>query len=147
MSHIPVNHPLRPLYRAVAAVIGLYVLAFGIVGFVLTRGTDLFARPDVSALGLPTNQAFSLLSIVTGAVILVSVAVGRNIDRIVELGGGIAFLVVGTVMLALLHTDSNVLNFSPITCIVSYVIGTLLLAAGMYGKVAPETAAVEDARG
>lgn len=148
MSHIPVNHPLRPLYRAVSAVVGLYVLLFGIVGFVQTRGTDPFAQPDVSALGLPTNQAFSVLSVVVGAVILVATFIGRNIDRAVYLGGSVVFLLAGTVKLALLHTDLNFLNFSPMTCIMSYLIGTLLLTAGLYGKVAPAgPTAAEDALG
>ena len=69
MAHIPVNHPLRPVYRAVAFVIGLYLLIFGIVGVTRSAGHDFFAsHQDISALGLHTNMAFSLLSVVAGAV-------------------------------------------------------------------------------
>ena len=32
MAHFPVNHPLRPLYRTLAGLVGAYLLVFGIVG-------------------------------------------------------------------------------------------------------------------
>lgn len=146
MSHIPVNHHLRPLYRGLATLTGLYVLVFGIVGLIVTRDTEPFAQTDTTALGLRTNLAFSLLSVVAGVVILASVVIGRNVDRAVYLGCGVLFLLAGTVMLTLLETDSNVLNFSVATCIVSYAIGSFFLAAGLYGKVGTvEQAAAEEA--
>lgn len=135
MSHIPVNHPLRPLYRAAAVLAGLYVLAFGAIGLAVTNGTELFAQGDTEALGLRTNLAFSVLSVVVGATILGATAIGRNVDRAVYLACGLVFLFAGTVMMMLIHTDSNLLNFSIGTCVVSYVIGMVLLAAGLYAKV------------
>lgn len=135
MSHLPVNHHLRPLYRALATVTGLYVLVFGIVGLFVTSGTEPFAQGDTSALGLRTNLAFSVLSVAAGAVIVLAAAVGRNLARAVFLGAGLAFLAVGTLMLLLIHTDSNVLNFSIVTSIVSYIIGMVLFSAGLYAKV------------
>lgn len=135
MSHMPVNHHLRPLFRSLAALVGLYVLAFGIVGLTRTRGEDTFARTDVLALGLRTNPAFAYLSIVVGAVILVSALVGRNIDQVVFYAGSAVFAVVGTAMLGLMQTDANVLNFSVTTVIVSYLIAFVLAVAGLYGRV------------
>jgi Domain of unknown function (DUF4383) len=135
MAHIPVNHHLRPLYRALAALIGLYVLVFGIVGAIQSAGSELFAREDITALGLRTNMAFSILSIVSGVVILAGILLARNVDQQVCYFGGILFLVVPTVMMTLLRTDGNILNFSMTTVIVSYVIGTLLFAAGLYSKI------------
>ena len=38
-SHLPVNHPLRPLYRVLVALIGAGIVVFGIVGYTRTRGT------------------------------------------------------------------------------------------------------------
>lgn len=134
MSHIPVNHPLRPLYRALAAITGLYVLVFGIVGLIATRGTELFAQGDTTALGLRTNLAFSALSVVAGAIVLLAVVIGRNIDRVVYLVASVIFLTAGTVMMMLIDSDSNVLNFSIATCIVSYIIGMVQLSAGLYVK-------------
>ncbi|HWH01116.1 MAG TPA: DUF4383 domain-containing protein [Pilimelia sp.] len=133
--HTPVNHPLRPLYRVLGGLTGLYVLAFGIVGVVQTRGTELFGQPSAYALGLRTNLAFAILSIAAGAILVGAALIGRNVDQRVNFYGGYAFLVMGMLMLALLQTDANILNFSVSTCIVSFVIGLVLLTAGLYGKV------------
>lgn len=141
MAHIPVNHPLRPVYRFIAALTGLYVLIFGIAGLVESSGTGLFERGNTVALGLRTNMAFSILSVVAGAVILAGVVIGRNMDQFINYWGGLLFLVVPSAMLLLLRTDGNILNFSVTTVIVSYIIGVLLFAAGLYGRVGSEEAA------
>ncbi|HYN92475.1 MAG TPA: DUF4383 domain-containing protein [Pilimelia sp.] len=135
MSHTPTNHPLRPLYRVLAGLTGLYVLAFGIVGVIEAAGTDLFGNPSVHALGLRTNMAFAILSVITGVVVLGVTVIGRNMDYLVNQWAGYGFLGVGLIMLALLQTDLNILNFSIATCIVSFVIGLLLLTAALYSKV------------
>jgi hypothetical protein len=134
MSHIPVNHHLRPLYRVLAGLAAVYLVVFGVAGAVRTGGRDFFAHDAVSALGLRTNLAFSVASIVAGALILIAVFVGRNIDALVNTWGGIGFMAAGLVELALLRTDLNVLNFSLATVIVSFVIGVLLFSAGLYGR-------------
>lgn len=134
MSHIPVNHQLRPLYRALAGVVAVYLLVFGVVGVIQTTGSGMFEQGDVSALGLRTNLAFAIASIVAGAAVLVAVFLGRNVDYIVNVWGGVAFMVVGIAMLALLNSDLNVLNFSVATVIVSFVIGMVLFSAGLYGR-------------
>lgn len=135
MSHIPVNHHLRPLYRVVAALTAGWLLVFGAVGLNQTQGTEWFARGDWTALGVPTNRAFAVASLVSGAVVLLAALVGHNVDRLVNLWGGGGFLVAGTVMMALIETEANVLNFSIATSVASYIIGMLLIAAGLYGKV------------
>ena len=135
LTHLPVNHPLRNLYRAVAALVGAGVLLFGIVGFTRTRGTALFAQEHLPwVLGLRTNLAFALLSIVSGAVLLVCAVVGRNLDHVVNFLGGIVFMAVGMLMMSLLRTDANFLGFSMTNCIVSFVLGTIVFAAGLYGR-------------
>jgi hypothetical protein len=137
MSHFPVNHHLRPLYRALAGLAGLYVLVFGVVGVVKTGGYGFFAQHGTpSALGLHSNRAFAILSIVAGAIIVGAAAIGGNIDRWVNLVGGIVFLLSGFAMMVLLQTDLNYLGFTMTTCIVSFVIGLVLLTAGLYGQVA-----------
>jgi hypothetical protein len=140
MSHLPVNHPLRPLYRVLAAASGSYVLAFGVAGLIEAGGTSWFGRGETIALGLRTNLAFALASVVAGGVILFAGLIGRNLDSWVNLLGGVVFLVAGTAMMALINTDLNVLNFAIETVIVSFVIGMVLLAAGLYGRSAPRAA-------
>ena len=138
MAHTPVNHPMRPLYRVLAALAGLYVLLFGIVGVIRTAGDGLFDRSGTYALGLRTNMAFSIISIVAGVIILAATVFGRNIDHRINQWAGYAFGVMGMLMLALLQTDANILNFSVATCIVSFVISLVLLTAGLYSKMGTE---------
>jgi hypothetical protein len=136
MSHFPVNHPLRPFYRVLATFAGLYVLAFGVVGIARGSGSPFFDRGELIVLGLRTNLAFAVASVVAGAVILLAIFVGRNLDYAVNVWGGVVFMVAGTAGLALLETGLNVLNFSMATVIVSFVIGMLLFTAGLYGRSA-----------
>ncbi|MPZ27030.1 MAG: DUF4383 domain-containing protein [Micromonosporaceae bacterium] len=145
MAHLPVNHPGRPFYRVLAAGIGLYILVFGIVGLVRTWDLPFFDRGDNWALGLQTNPAFGLLSIGAGAVLLGGAGYGRNVDHFINLAGSGVFLVAGLVMMTLLHTGANLLNFAIVNCAVSFLIGLALLLAGLYGKTGPpELAAAEE---
>jgi hypothetical protein len=137
MAHFPVNHPLRPLYRTLAGLVGLYVLVFGILGVLETWGEPLFARENTWVLGLRTNLAFSLMSVVFGAIIIVGSFTGGNIGHYMTLTIGVIFLVAGLAMMAVLNTDLNLLNFSMATVIVSLLFGLLFLTTGMYDKVSP----------
>jgi hypothetical protein len=136
MVHLPINHPLQPLYRLLAGLTGAYVLAFGIVGVLRTGGRPFFAQEDLPyVLGLHANRAFAILSIVVGTFLLASVVIGGDVHRWVTLVSGVVFLVAGLIMLVLERTDFNFLGFTPITSIVSFIIGLVLLIAGLYGKV------------
>jgi hypothetical protein len=144
--HIPVNHRLRPFYRVCAGLAGAYVLAFGLVGFAKTSGMDFFAQEGLpEALGLKTNRAFAVLSIVVGAIVVVGAIIGRNIDHLINMTASVVFLLAGMVMLAFLHTDLNFFGFEVSTCVVSFIIGLTLGTAGLYGKVgSPEQAVYEE---
>ena len=135
LLHLPINHRLRPLYRFLAGLTGLYVLVFGIVGAVVSRGHGAFSRDHIYALGLRTNLAFAVLSIVVSVVVLVGVVVDHNWDHILNLLGGMAFLIAGMLMLGLLQTDLNVLNYTVSTCVVSFLIGMVLFTSGLYTRV------------
>jgi hypothetical protein len=137
MSHIPVNHPLQPLYRTLGGMAGVFVLVFGIVGLSRTAGDPLFDQGDVTAFGLHLNLAFAIISVAVGLVLVTGAAYGSNADHYINLVGGGVFLVAGVVMMLLLQTDANFLNFRMSTCIVSFVIGTVLMAAGLYGRTGP----------
>ena len=136
MAHFPVNHHLQPLYRVLAGLAGIYVLAFGITALVRARSLPFFAQNGLpSSLGLHGNRAFALLSIVAGAIIVVGAVVGRNLDYYVNLVAGVIFLLAGMAALVFLRTDLNVLGFTMTTCIVSFIIGAILSVAGLYGRV------------
>lgn len=137
-SHLPMNHPARPVLRVVALLTALYVLAFGVFGLAETWGRPPFDRAELWALGLRTNPAFSVLSIAVGAVLVVGAVYGRNLGHFINLGAGVVFLFSGLAMMTLLHTEANLLNFAMRNCIVSFVIGLVLLLAGLYGRVGSE---------
>jgi hypothetical protein len=145
MAHIPINHPLLPVYRALSGLVGLYVLLFGIIGYTRTSDLDFFSRHGEWVLGLRTNPAFSVMSILGGAALLAAAVIGRNLFAYVNLIAGIVFIVVGTAMLLLSQTGANILAFSMATCVASFVFGMFALAAGLYGKVgSTEAAHAED---
>jgi len=135
MAHTPVNHPLRPVYRALGGLAGLYLVLFGIIGVVSTGSDGLLGRGVDHVLGQGTNLAWSLVTIVLGAVVLLATSVGRNVDVAVDTYLGWALLGIGSVMLALIRTDANILNFTLTTVIVSYCVGLVLVLAGLYSKV------------
>lgn len=138
MAHLPVNHRLRPVYRTIAGLSGVYILAFGIVAVVRTASLALFAQDGLPwVLGLQANRAFGILSIVAGAIIVGGAVIGGNTDRWINLVGGQLFLVAGMVMMIFMQTDLNVLGFTIATCIASFIIGLVLLLAGLYGQVGP----------
>lgn len=143
---MPVNHKLIPLYRTLAALCGLYILVFGIVALTKTSGFTTFAQDGLpTVLGLRANRAFAILSVVVGLVILAGAVIGGNLDRWINLYGGLVFLVAGMTMLVLLNTDLDFLGFTVSTCIVSFIVGLVLLSAGLYGKVGSrDEQAIED---
>lgn len=144
--HIPINHRLRNFYRFLAVLAGAYLLTFGIVGAIRTWGDPFFDRGMIEALGLRTNLAFSLLSIVVGGVVLIGALLPGNIAHYITLYGGAVFMLVGMGMLAFLQTELNKLNFQVSTCIVSLIIGGVMFTAGLYTKSGTQAAAAaEDA--
>jgi hypothetical protein len=139
---------LRPIYRAIAGIIGVYLIAFGVLGLILTADEGLFGRAGDRVLGQGTNLFWSIVCILLGILVLAATVVGRNIDVAVYTYLGWAVLVVGTYCLAAIRTDANFLDFSVATVIVTYLIGLALILAGYYVKTAPieETSAPRQVR-
>jgi hypothetical protein len=137
MAHIPVNHPMRPLYRALSALCGVYLILFGIVGLIVTPGDGLFGRPDGRVLGQGANLFWSILAIIIGALVVVATVLGRNLDVEVEKYVGWGLLVVATYELAVSRTDANFLKFTIATVVVTYIVGLVLITSSLYSKVAP----------
>ena len=127
MAHNPVNHPLRPLYRALSALAGAYLVLFGIVGLIVTPGNGLFGQPDDRVLGQGANLFWSIVSLILGAIVLIAVVIGRNLDVEVDKYLGWGLLVVGSYELAASRTDANFLKFSISTVVVTYLVGLVLI--------------------
>lgn len=138
MAHNPVNHPARPVYRAVAGLTGLYLVIFGLLGVLETGGSALFAQDDTLVLGQGANLGWSIISALLGVIILAAAGIGRNVDIQVNTILAYGLMVLGLAELAVLRTDANYLNFSVTTCVVVMLAGLVLLMAAMYGKVGSE---------
>ncbi|WP_320065765.1 DUF4383 domain-containing protein [Micromonospora sp. RTGN7] len=135
MAHTPVNHPARPIYRAIGGLVGLYFLVFGALGVIAGLGDEFFVQDDTKVLGQGTNLGFSLLSVLIGVVILAGTAIGRNLDVAINQWLAYALMVLGLAELAFLQTDANVFNFTIVTDIVVLTLSLVLLMVGMYGKI------------
>lgn len=135
MTHLPVDHHLRPVYRLIAGICGAFILVFGIIGVVRTAGTPLFSRTEgVWVFGMRENLAFAIVSILGGLVILGATVIGRNVDHLLDMIAGGVFIAAGMLMLVLLQTSANFFDFSMSNCVVSFLLGVLVIGAGLYSK-------------
>ncbi|MEU5938458.1 DUF4383 domain-containing protein [Micromonospora sp. NPDC047548] len=148
MAHTPVNHPARPIYRAIGGLVGLYLVVFGVLGVITSAGNDILAQDDTKVLGQGTNLGFALLSILLGILVLAGTAIGRNLDVAISQFLAYGLMVLGLAELAFLQTDANIFNFTILTVIVVLTLSLVLLMVGMYGKVGTdeEQEAFEKAR-
>jgi hypothetical protein len=137
MAHNPVNHPLRPIYRALGALAGLWFVLFGIVGLITNAGDDFFAVKSEHVLGLGSNMFASIISLVSGLIVVVATVLGRNLDTEAYKYLGWGVLTVASYGLATSRTDANFLGFTIETVMADYVVGLVLVLAGLYIKSAP----------
>ncbi|RII17333.1 hypothetical protein DSC45_14315 [Streptomyces sp. YIM 130001] len=132
-EHLPVDHRLSKVYRVGAGLMGLLLLAFGILGLIDQVG--FFDTGGDSVAGLNTNGALSVLSICVGLLLFVGMVIGGNFASTLNMVLGIAFILSGFVNLALLETGLNFLAFRIQNVLFSFVVGVLLMLFGMYGRV------------
>ena len=135
--HNPVNHPLRPMYRALAFLAGAYLVVFGIVGLIQTAGESFAGATGVRVLGQGSNLLWSIICLVLGALVLLAAVVGRNLDAEAHKYLGWTLLVIGSYELAMNRTDANIFGFTMSTVIVTYLLGLVLITASLYSKVEP----------
>ncbi|MFF3762719.1 DUF4383 domain-containing protein [Streptomyces sp. NPDC001922] len=132
-EHLPVDHRLSKVYRVGAGVMGLVLLAFGIVG--LTGNIGVFDTGGDTVAGLNTNGALSVLSVVVGVLLFVGMVIGGNFASTLNIVISVGFLLSGFVNLALLETDVNFLAFRIQNVLFSFVVGIALMIFGMWGRV------------
>ncbi|MGW5860729.1 DUF4383 domain-containing protein [Streptomyces sp. NPDC055239] len=132
-EHLPVDHRLSQVYRVTAGIMGLFLLAFGVLGLVHRIG--FFDTGSHTTLGLSTNGALSVLSIAMGALLLAVSVRGGNAASTVNMVAGVAFLIAGFASLFTLDSSYNFLNFRMQNVLFSFAVGLLLMVGGMYGRV------------
>ncbi|MFB6816581.1 DUF4383 domain-containing protein [Streptomyces sp. NPDC056347] len=131
--HLPVDHRLNRVYRVGAGLMGLVLLAFGVLG--LMNRIGFFSTGGATVAGLNTNGALSVLSVCVGLLLFAGMVVGGNLASTLNMVLGIAFLLSGFVNLALLGTPYNFLAFHLQNVLFSFVVGLMLMVFGMYGRV------------
>ncbi|MFB7558364.1 DUF4383 domain-containing protein [Streptomyces brevispora] len=132
-EHLPVDHRLSRVYRVGAGLMGLVLLAFGILGLIDKIG--FFDTGGDTVAGLSTNGALSVLSICVGLLLFIGMVIGGNFASSLNMVLGIAFILSGFANLALLDTGMNFLAFQIQNVLFSFVAGLLLMLFGMYGRV------------
>ncbi|MGW7365799.1 DUF4383 domain-containing protein [Streptomyces sp. NPDC054841] len=132
-EHLPVDHRLSKIYRIGAGLMGLVLLAFGILG--LTHNIGFFDIGKATVGGLSTNGGLSVLSICVGLLLFVGMVIGGNFASTLNMVLGVLFIVSGFLNLGLLDSGSNFLNFRIQNVIFSFVVGVMLMWFGMYGRV------------
>ncbi|MFD4529753.1 DUF4383 domain-containing protein [Streptomyces sp. NPDC058470] len=132
-EHLPVDHRLSTFYRIGAGLMGLVLLAFGILGLIDKVG--FFDTRGDQVAGLSTNGALSVLSICVGLLLFAGMVIGGNFASTLNMVLGVLFVLSGFVNLALLDSGANFLAFRIQNVLFSFVVGVMLMFFGMYGRV------------
>lgn len=132
-EQLPVDHRLSRVYRIGAGVMGLVLLAFGVLGLIDKVG--FFDTGGDTVAGLSTNGALSVLSICVGLLLFIGMVIGGNFASTLNMVLGVVFVLSGFVNLALLGTGANFLAFELQNVLFSFVVGLMLMMFGMYGRV------------
>jgi hypothetical protein len=134
LKDLPKDNPLNRVYRIGAGLLGLGLLIFGVLGYFNQLAFFDTAGGDKVA-GLSTNVILSTISVVVGLALIGGAIAGGNVAAELNADIGALFLLSGLVNLTLLRTDWNILNFSMVNVIFSFVAGLVLLTFGLYGRV------------
>lgn len=121
------------VHRVGAALLGLVLLTFGLLGFL--DGLAYFSTEGGTVAGLSSNGLLSTVSVVTAAVLIGAAVRGGRTASTVMLVLGAAFLLSALANLAVLNTEFNILAFSMANVVFSLCAGLFLLVLGAYGRV------------
>lgn len=143
---LPEDSPRRAPLRAAAFLLALVLVGFGILS--LLAGNGFTEQHGEKVLGMGTNGALGVLSIVVGLFVIGGLVVGGNTDAYVNTLAGIVFMAAGLASLSFMRTSFNYLAFDMWNVIFSFVVGMVLFSAGLYGRVSesPGAASAPGAR-
>jgi hypothetical protein len=132
VSSTPPGRRLDFVHRSGAAVLGIGLCVFGVLGvanhleFLTVRGKVL--------LGLASNGLLAAISLIVGGVLIGAALRGGRSSSTITVVIGLLFLLSGLINLAVLDTKFNLLAFRLSNVIFSFVAGMLLLFLGAYGR-------------
>ena len=125
-------HPVHVVHRVGAAGVGGFLVVFAVAGFV--RGVPLLSTVGVPVMGLSQNGVLAALSLLVGAVLVVSAVRGGPIASTVSVVVGGLFLLSGLGNLVVVGTTMNVFAFALPNVVFSIAVGLALLVLGAYGR-------------
>ncbi|HZB49427.1 MAG TPA: DUF4383 domain-containing protein [Mycobacteriales bacterium] len=132
LKSLPQDHRLGRVYRFGAALTGVLLLIFGILGY--AGGLGFFDTEGDTVAGLSTNGVLSTISVVVGVILIAGAVIGGNLASDLNVFVGVLFMLSGLANLCVLRTSYNFLNFSMANVIFSFVVGTLVFMFGLYGR-------------
>ncbi|MBB1243728.1 DUF4383 domain-containing protein [Streptomyces durbertensis] len=132
-DELPQDHRLATVYRYGAALGGVLLLAFGVLGF-LDR-LAFFDTTGQQVAGLSSNGLLSLVSVVVGITLMAGAVIGGNVASTLNMVVGGLFILSGFAGLAVLDSGANLLAFRMPNVIFAFTVGLLILTFGMYGRV------------
>lgn len=127
------THPVHTVHRVGIGVLGLFLLAFGVLG--LVRGLGFYTIHGEQIMGLRSNGLLAVVSVVMSLVLLAAAVHGGRTASTVGIVAGVAFLISGIANIFVLGTEMNMLAFGLSNVIFSLVIGMVLLFTGAYGRI------------
>ncbi|KAA0940405.1 DUF4383 domain-containing protein [Streptomyces apricus] len=132
-DELPVDHRLATVYRYGAALCGVALLVFGILGF--ADRLSPFDTNGGTIAGLTTNGALSLVSVLVGLALIAGGVVGGNFASTLNMTVGTLFLISGFAHIFIMDKAANFLDFGMPNVLFSFVMGLVILTFGMYGRV------------
>ncbi len=123
---------LDNLHRIGAVVFGVGLSVFGVLG--LVNRLEFFSTTGQEVLGLSSNGALSMISLVVAAVLITAGVRGGRVASTVLVVVGAAFVASGLVNTLVLGTPLNLLAFRIPNVVFSFVSGALLLFLGAWGR-------------
>ena len=132
MSSTPLGRRLDLVHRIGAAVLGVGLCVFGILG--VANRLEFLAVQGTVVLGLASNGLLSTISLIVGGILIGAALRGGRISSTITVTIGLLFLLSGLLNLAVLDTELNLLAFRMSNVIFSFIAGMLLLFLGAYGR-------------
>lgn len=124
---------MHRLHRVGAAAVGAFLILFAALG--LTEGLAWLGPHGTPVLGLSSNGLLSVISLVVGALLVVSATRSGPTASTTAIVLGVAFLLSGMANMLVLNTSLNILAFQLPNIVFSVLVGLLLLVLGSYGRI------------
>jgi hypothetical protein len=122
----------RGHYRGAAVVVGLLLLAAGVIAFAVSGDVPWSGGPGHGLAGFSLNRAGGVLLVVLGVLVLVGALAPGNPGAAALTGTGVLMLLVGLLNLAVFRTGANVVAFSVVDVCGLWVLAMATLWCGMH---------------